>query len=100
MNIPEWFSDPRIQNIAPEKLELMKRLAVQIEGKSQKEAMPIMIGAAASAAKQNLQFTPEEFSLLFDIMKTGKSDSEKAQMDEMISRANHMMRERSSRLSH
>lgn len=97
MNIPEWFQDPRIQNIAPEKLELMKRLAQQLEGKSQKEAMPIMMGAAASAARQNLQFTPEEFSLLFDIMKTGKTEAEKAQMDQMLGRAGRLMQERSSR---
>ena len=38
MNVPEWFHDPRIQNIAPAKLQFLLKLAEQIEGKNQKQA--------------------------------------------------------------
>lgn len=92
MNIPDWFQDPRIRDISPAKLNFLLKLAEQIEGKSQKQAMPIIFGAVASASRQNLQFTPEEFQMIFEIMKEGKSDAEKAKMDETLKKAQQMMK--------
>ena len=54
--------------------------------------MPILFGAVASAGRQNLQFTPEEFQLIFKIMKEGKSEEEKAKMDDTLKKAQKMMR--------
>ena len=72
MNIPNWFYDERVQQIAPEKLNLLLHLAAQLEGKtSQKEIMPVLIGAIASASRQNLMFSKDEFELIFKIMKEG-----------------------------
>lgn len=93
MNIPEWFQDPRIRDIAPAKLSLLLKLAEQIEGKNQKQAMPILFGAMASANRQRLQFTQEEFELIFEIMKEGKSEEEKKQMDATLAKARRMMRD-------
>lgn len=97
MNIPEWFQDPRIKDIAPAKLSLLLKLAEQIDGKNQKQAMPILFGAMASANRQNLQFTQEEFELIFEIMKEGKSDAEKKQMDATLAKAQRMMRDSKSK---
>ena len=95
MNIPDWFYDERVQKIAPEKLTLLLRLAEQLDGKtSQKEIMPVIMGAVASANRRNLMFSREEFELIFMIMKEGKSDSEKAQMDDMLNRAQRLFSER------
>lgn len=95
MNIPEWFQDPRISGINPEKLSLLLKLAEQLEGKkTQKEIMPIVMGALASANRQHLQFSPDEFDLIFCIMKEGKSEEEKRQMDETLSRARKMFRQK------
>lgn len=92
MKIPEWFYDERIQDIAPAKLKLLLNLAEQIEGKSQKEAMPVIMGAIASANRQHLNFTKDEFDLIFQIMKEGKSEEEKRQMDDALAKARKMMR--------
>ena len=79
MNIPNWFYDERVQQIAPEKLNLLLHLAAQLEGKtSQKEIMPVLIGAIASANRQNL---------IFKIMKEGKSVEEQQKMDETLQKA-------------
>lgn len=95
MNIPEWFQDPRISGINPEKLSLLMKLAEQLEGKkTQKEVMPIVMGAIASANRQHLQFSPDEFELIFSIMKEGKSEEEKKQMDATLSRAQKMFRQK------
>lgn len=93
MNVPEWFQDPRIKDIAPAKLSLLLKLAEQIEGKNQKQVMPILFGAMASANRQNLHFTQEEFQLIFEIMKEGKSEEEKKQMDATLAKAQRMMRD-------
>jgi hypothetical protein len=88
MNTPEWFQDPRISGISQEKLSLLLSLAKQIEGrKTQKELMPILVGALASANRQNLKFTPEEFDLIFSIMKEGKNEEEQKKMDETLAKA-------------
>ena len=97
MKVPEWFHDERIQNIAPAKLQLLLNLAEQIEGKSQKEAMPVIIGAIASANRQRLNFTKDEFDLIFQIMKEGKSEEEKRQMDDALEKARKMMRGKGGR---
>lgn len=94
MNIPEWFNDPRISGINPAKLSLILKLAEQMEGKSQKEVMPIVLGAVASANRQNLQFSPDEFQLIFEIMKEGKSEEEKKKMDDTLAKAQRMMKSR------
>lgn len=93
MNIPEWFDDPRISSVSPAKLTLLLKLAEQIEGKTQKEVMPILMGAMASANRQHLQFTREEFDLIFEIMKEGKSEAEKQQMDATLARARRLMKD-------
>ena len=87
MNIPNWFYDERVQQIAPEKLNLLLHLAAQLEGKtSQKEIMPVLIGAIA-ASRQNLMFSKDEFELIFKIMKEGKSVDEQQKMDETLQKA-------------
>ena len=97
MKVPEWVRGERIQNIAPAKLKLLLNLAEQIEGKSQKEAMPVIMGAIASANRQRLNFTKDEFDLIFQIMKEGKSEEEKRQMDDALAKARKMMRGKGGR---
>ncbi|MBS6396541.1 MAG: hypothetical protein KH452_05265 [Clostridiales bacterium] len=92
MNIPEWFQDPRISGIDPAKLSLLLKLAEQVEGKNQREMMPILLGAIASANRQNLQFSGDEFNLIFEIMKEGKTDEEKKKMDAALKRAEGFMK--------
>lgn len=92
MNIPDWMQNPRVQNIPPAKLALLVSLAEQIEGKSQKEAAPIIFGAIASANRQKLNFTKDEFDLLFEIMKEGKTEAQRRQMDEALMKAQRLMK--------
>ncbi|MCD8249068.1 MAG: hypothetical protein LUC60_04350 [Lachnospiraceae bacterium] len=95
MNTPEWFYDERVQKIAPEKLKLLMSLAQQLEGKSsQKEMLPVLMGAAVSASRRGLNFTREEFDLIFRIMKEGKSAEEQAQMDRTLEQAQQLFSKR------
>ena len=59
--------------------------------------MPVIMGAIASANRQRLNFTKDEFDLIFQIMKEGKSEEEKRQMDDALAKARKMMRGKDGR---
>lgn len=46
--------------------------------------MPIMMALITSANKQGIHFTPDEITLILDIIKEGKTPEEKAQIDRTI----------------
>ena len=46
--------------------------------------MPIMMALITSANKQGIHFTPDEITLILDIIKEGKTPEEKAQIDGTI----------------
>ena len=73
-----------MKNIDPAKLELIKLAAEQTAGKSGKELAPIMLALITSANKKGLRFTSDEVSLIFEILKEGKSKEEQEQIDKTI----------------
>lgn len=46
--------------------------------------MPIMMALITNANKQGIQFTPEEMSLILDILKEGKPPEEQTQIDRTV----------------
>lgn len=80
----EWMNHPGMKNIDPVKLELIKTAAMQTEGKSGKALAPVMMALITSAHKKKIQFTPDEMSLIIDILKDGKSSEEQAQIENML----------------
>ena len=77
-----------MKNIDPAKLELIKLAAEQTAGKSGKELAPIMLALITSANKKGLRFTSDEVSLIFEILKEGKSKEEQEQLDKTIRMTN------------
>ena len=80
----EWMNHPAMKNLDPVKLELIRSAAKQTEGKTGKALAPVMLSLIVSANKRGIRFTPEETDLILAIMKEGKSDSEKKQIDHMV----------------
>ena len=80
----EWMNHPAMKNLDPVKLELIRTAARQTRGKSGKALAPVMLSLIVSANKRGIRFTPEETDLILAIMKEGKSDSEKKQIDHMV----------------
>ena len=76
----DWMIIPAMKNIDPIKLELIKTAASKTSGKSGKELAPIMIALISGANKQGIRFTPEEMTLILDILKDGKSKEEREQI--------------------
>lgn len=80
----DWLNHPAMKNIDPVKLELIKTAAQQTSGKSGNSLATVMIALITSAGKRGIRFTPEETSLIIEILKEGRSDEEKNQIDAMM----------------
>ncbi len=80
----EWMNHPLLKNMNPMKYNLIQMAATKTAGKSGKELMPIMMALITSANKQGIHFTPDEITLILDIIKEGKTSEEKAQIDSTI----------------
>lgn len=78
------MNHPLLQNLDPMKLELFKMAAKQTEGKTGKALAPVMMSLITGANKKGIRFTPDEISLILEIIKEGKSESEKSQIDHMV----------------
>ena len=80
----EWMNHPDLKNMDPVKLELIKLAAKQTAGKSGRSLAPVMMALITSANKRGIQFTPQEMSLILDILKEGRPKEEQDQIDQMV----------------
>ncbi len=58
--------------------------AEQTSGKSGRDLAPIMLALITSANKKGIRFSPDEVTLILDILKKGKSKEEQDQIDRTI----------------
>ncbi|HBA62688.1 MAG TPA: hypothetical protein DCZ20_02395 [Lachnospiraceae bacterium] len=89
-----WMNHPALKNMDPLKRELIKTAAQKTDGKAGKDLVPVMLALITSANKRGIRFTPEEFSLILEILKQGKSKEEQAQMDRTIAMARNFMNQK------
>ncbi len=80
----EWMNHPGLAGIDPSKLAMLQALASQGKGKGQNELLPFLMAAASSAKEKGKQFTKEEMNLIIEVLKSGKSPEETAQIDKML----------------
>lgn len=67
----------------PVKIQVMKELAENMKGKQMKEAAPLLMAASSKLKSHNLSFTPEEASVLMEILTKDMSPQEKAKVEMM-----------------
>mgnify|MGYP001104824162 CR=1 FL=1 len=87
-----WLNHPGMQNIDPVKLELIKTAVSQTSGKTGNALAPILLSLITTANKKGIQFSPDEVSLIMEMMKDGKSPSEKAQIDKTAQMAESFLK--------
>lgn len=80
----EWMNNPAMKNLDPLKLELIKTAARQTEGKTGKSLAPVLMALITNANKKGIQFSPDEITLILEMLKEGKSKQEKDQIDQML----------------
>ena len=67
----------------PLKIQIMKELAEKMKGKQMKDDAPLLMAATSQLKAQNLSFTPEESSVLLEILTKDMSPQEEAKVEMM-----------------
>ncbi|MCC2254923.1 hypothetical protein LKD70_10920 [Ruminococcus sp. CLA-AA-H200] len=80
----EWMNNPAMKNIDPEKLELIRIASERTSGKSGKDLVPVMLALITGANRQGIRFSPDEVTLIMEILKEGKSKEEQEQIDRTL----------------
>ncbi|HJA13078.1 MAG TPA: hypothetical protein H9799_09070 [Candidatus Mediterraneibacter merdipullorum] len=80
----EWMNNPAMKNMDPAKVELIRMAAEQTAGKSGKDLAPVMLALITGANRQGIRFTPDEVTLILEILKKGKNKKEQSQIDRMM----------------
>ena len=80
----QWMNHPAMKSIDPAKMELIRLAAQQTQGKTGRNLAPVMLSLITNANRKGLRFTPEEVSLILEVLKEGKSPEEQAQIDRMM----------------
>ena len=80
----EWMNNPAMKNIDPVKLELIRMAAEKTSGKSGRDLAPVMLALITSANKKGIRFSPDEMSLILEILKEGKSKEEQEQIERTL----------------
>lgn len=88
----DWMNHPAMENLDPIKLELIRTAAAQTSGKKGNSMATVMMALITTARKRGITFTPEEMSLILEILKDGKSDEEKKQIDNMVTMVMNMVK--------
>lgn len=92
MSDNNWVNNPALKNIDPEKLKMLISLTEQSSGKNQNELLPFLMAAASKSKENGMGFSPEETDAIIEVMKTGKSTAEIANIDKMRSMMKMMNR--------
>ncbi len=85
------MNHPLMNGMDPIKMELIKNAATQTAGKSGNSLAPVLMSLISSAQKKNIQFSSEEFDLIMDVIKDGKTKKEQTQIDSTINMVRSIM---------
>lgn len=88
----EWMNDPKLSGIDPSKLAMLQALASQGSQKSQNDMLPFLMAVANNSKKKGIQFTPQEMSMIVDVMKKRSSPGEAAKIEQMLNMMRMMNR--------
>lgn len=77
----EWMNNPKLHNLDPLKLELIKSALLSSSGKSGNDLAPVLMSLITKANKNGIRFNTDEIKLIMELMKQGKSEAEKAKID-------------------
>lgn len=87
----DWMNHEMFKDMDPLKVELIKKATQQTKGKTGNNLAPVMMALITNANKQGIRFTPDEISLIMELMKEGKPEKEKAQIDQMMNMVKTMI---------
>ncbi len=81
MNDTSWIHNPELDVLHPRKKELIVRFIEETAGKSFAQAIPIFSRLSKTMQEEGLSFTPEENTLIMDILTRDMSEEEKKRLE-------------------
>ena len=75
---------PGAQEYRPGEAGADQMAAAQTQGKSGRDLAPVMLALITNASRQGIRFSPDEVTLILNILKEGKTKEEQAQIDKTI----------------
>ena len=85
MNQKPWLNHPALQTMHPVKLQVINELAENAAGKPLTQTAPYLLKAQKILKEAGLSFTPEESSLLMEILTKDMTPAEKQQIERLKS---------------
>ena len=79
-----WMEHPGLKGIDPAKLMSIMQLYNQAGSKSSSELLPFLLASVGNMQRSGMSLSQDEFRLIFDALKQGKSQEELARMNQMI----------------
>ncbi|MBS4981869.1 MAG: hypothetical protein KHZ72_11115 [Lachnospiraceae bacterium] len=89
-----WMEHPMLQKMDPVKLELIQTAAAKTNGKSGNDLAPVLLALITNANKKGIRFSPDEISLILELLKEGKSKEEQSQIDKTVRMASALLKNR------
>ena len=89
-----WMEHPMLQKMDPAKLELIRTAATKTNGKSGNDLAPILLALITNANKKGIRFSPDEISLILELLKERKSKEEQMQIDKTVRMASSLLKNR------
>ncbi len=87
-----WMNHPNLKDMDPVKLELIRTAAKQTLGKKGNDLAPVLFSLITNAKKKHIQFTPDEFTIILDVLKEGKTKEETAQIDKTVNMVRSLLK--------
>ncbi|MFI3171997.1 MAG: hypothetical protein R3Y58_06495 [Eubacteriales bacterium] len=88
----DWMNNPALKNMDAAKIELLKTVASQTNGKAGNDLAPVLFSLITNAKKKHIQFSSDEFTLILQILKEGKSKEETAQIDKTVNMVRSLLK--------
>jgi hypothetical protein len=85
-----WMESQQLSGLDKNKLQLLQKIAEQGTGKSPSELLPFLLSSIRSDKTKALSFSPEEISLILEVLKSGKTPEEVRRMEKIIALAKNM----------
>lgn len=81
MALSNWKQDPRLHQMAPEKLDYLTSFADRISGLPKEQILPAFMSMQVDAAQKGISFSDQEAELLASVLTSGMSPEEKKKLE-------------------
>jgi hypothetical protein len=86
-NRPEWMNDKLVKNIDVKKLEFLEAMFSQVQGKSQKDLMTLVVPLMKKIKEENLSLTTQEMNAAINAIKKHSTEEEINKIDQILKKS-------------